>query len=174
MGVARVEIGTVRSVLPSRRELRVAPGPGHQHEFEALEWLRVVVCGGRELRCRVLAAAPAGDTVRVTLAPGVTRDQVASMRHARIVLTPEEQTPRAPDDWTMAELMGMAVVDQHDAPLGVVAKVYETPANAAITIAKPDGTRMLLPAIPEVVTRVDLETNTIHVGDTAPYAVEDG
>lgn len=173
MDATRVEAGAVVSVNPGRRELRIRPLPAYRHAFEALEWLRVAAPGCRELRCRVHASRAAGDAVVVTLDAGVTRAHVASMRGGRVLFAPDECAPGPDGQWELGDLVGMQVANRDGEPAGVVVEVFETPANAAFTVERADGSRFLLPAIPEVVELVDLDSNTVHLGPTGPYVVEE-
>jgi ribosomal 30S subunit maturation factor RimM len=50
--------------------------------------------------------------------------------------------------------------------------VYEGPANDAFAVARPDGTRCILPAIDAVMLSVDTETATITTGDVSPFIVD--
>ena len=172
MDATRVEAGAVISVNPGRRELRVRPLPAYRHEFESMEWLHVASPGGGEWRCRIHAARRAGDAFVLTLGAGTTRDHVAAMRGARVLLAPEECTARPEDDWQLGDLLGMRVTGPGNAE-GEIVEVFETPANAAFAVRRPDGSRFLLPAIPEVVELVDLDTNTVHLGPTGPYMVDE-
>lgn len=169
-----IQIGAVLAVNPARRQLRVRPFPGRQKEFEALEWMRIRPVQGGELRCRVEALSAGGGLVRVVLKPGVTRDSVATMKGAAVVLLPEECKARQrPDALVTADLVGLDIVDARGAVLGVVTGLIESPANDVLEIEKTQGGTMLLPAIEEVIRSVDWETGKIKVGDIAPFAVDE-
>ncbi|MBP8132445.1 MAG: hypothetical protein KA184_22935 [Candidatus Hydrogenedentes bacterium] len=168
----RVEIGRVRSVAPGRRELRIRPAAGYTEAFQALASLRVVPPGHAEMRCRVEKTRRHGDDVIAALAAGVPRDAIGRMKGAAVVAAPGEVAPTASADLDVAALNGFRVTGADGAVLGKVTGAYETPANAAFVVQRPDGTRFLLPAIPEVVKEVDLDEETLRLGDIGPYAVE--
>ena len=130
----------------------------------------MLVAGGKPMRCRVVAARPAGREVVVTLAPGVTRDSVGRLKGAAVVLRPEERTPRPGGIPHGSELVGMRVVDEHQRPLGTVSSVYETGAHDALAIEGPGGETTIVPAITEVVRAIDMDRATIVVGDITLYS----
>lgn len=169
----RVALGTVRSVNALRRELRIVPDRAFRHEFESLQWLWVTVPGMTPLRCPVTRVRETPGGMLVTLGAGVPRDRVGQMRGARVELPASETTPRTSNDWDVQDLIGLRALAEDGSPLGEVAEVFETPANAAVAITRADGTRFLVPLIAEVVIAIDFDGQTLQLGDTAPYAVEE-
>jgi ribosomal 30S subunit maturation factor RimM len=156
-----------------RRELRIDTDRAYRHEFESLRWLWVAVPGMPALRCPVERVRETGGGMLVTLGAGVPRDQVGQMRGARVELPASEISPRPESDWDVQDLIGLSALAEDGSPLGEVAEVFETPANAAVAIKRADGTRFLVPLIAEVVIAIDFDGQTLRLGDTAPYAVEE-
>ena len=64
------------------------------------------------------------------------------------------------------ELVGLQVIDDAGNVLGNVTEVLETGANA-VYVVKNDETEILLPAIPDVILKVDMESKiiTVHLID---------
>lgn len=60
------------------------------------------------------------------------------------------------------QLIGMHVWEG-DEDLGVLGAIMETGANDVYIIDQPDGTELLVPAIPEVILKIDLELKRIQV-----------
>lgn len=168
----RVEIGRVRSVAPGSREVRIRPAAGHQAAFEAPNWLRIAPPGGSEMRCRVEKMRRHGEDVIAVLAPVVPRDSIARMKGAGVVVAPEEAVAVPEAELDVTALVGLRVVGPDGAAIGDVVDVYSTRANAAFVVRRPDDTRFLLPAIPEVVAEIDLDEETLRLGDFGPYMVE--
>ncbi|HNT86908.1 MAG TPA: hypothetical protein PKL84_03495 [Candidatus Hydrogenedentes bacterium] len=171
MAADRVVIGTVRSVAPGRREVRIRPAPGYERAFDTA-WLRIAPPGAPELRCRVETMRRHGEEVIAVLTAGVPRESIARMRGAAVVAAPGERPEASEGDVPVAALIGLHVIGPDGAAFGEVVEVYETSANAAFAVRRTDGTRLLLPAIQEVVTEIDLEKETLRLGDIGPYAVE--
>ncbi len=165
--------GTVTSVNPARRVLRVKPAPGGERLLEGAEWIFVNLRDDTTLRCRTAATAPGEAVLTVTLAPGVTRDAVARMKGASVAVA-EGGACGAEDTWRhVSELLHFTVMDKGGHRVGAIAEVYATGANAVFDIEKSGGGRILLPAIDEVIARVDVPGRTLTVRDIAPYAVEE-
>ena len=171
---ARLEdMGCARSVNPARRELRVRPGPGSVAVFDPGGWVRIVLRDGTSMRCKFeRMRAETGEAV-LTLAAGVTRDNVARMKGARVMMETWRNVRDADTEYDAAALEGFEVRDLEGAVLGTVTGVYATEANAAIAVARPGGGGFLTPVIDAVIADVDWEQGVVVVNDTAPYTVED-
>ena len=69
--------------------------------------------------------------------------------------------PPAQDEYYWADLIGLAVVNMQDQPLGRVKSLIETGANQVLVVA--DGEReRLLPFVEQVVRRVDVPEGVIR------------
>jgi 16S rRNA processing protein RimM len=166
------ETGRVRSVNPRTRELRIAIRPGLGYVFVGLDWIQFQETPGRPLRCKVASIKSDDSVAVVALAPGVSRDIVGRLKGAKVVVALEDWPARPGTDWRLADLMGMAVIQSSGEVLGTVCEVYEGPANDAFAVARPDGTRCILPAIDAVMLSVETETATIRIGDVSPFIVD--
>ena len=74
---------------------------------------------------------------------------------------PREALPQpAPDEYYWTDLIGLAVVNMQDQPLGRVKSLIETGANQVLVVA--DGEReRLLPFVEQVVKKVDVPGGVI-------------
>lgn len=66
------------------------------------------------------------------------------------------------DEYYWDDLIGMSVYDENDAQLGKVESIFSTKSNDVYVVS--DGKReILLPAIKEVITKVDVENKVMRV-----------
>ena len=165
-----IVIGTVTSVNPAKRELRVDAAPKHVHEFGALARIRLRLRDGALRECRIGGVKATAQDHIVTLSAGVTRDTVATLRGAEVVLSPDEQTARPEGHYVLDELIGFEVVGD-EGVVGVVIDAIATPASEIVEIETSEGSRLLAPLIEELVNKGDLEARRILVGDIRPFAV---
>ncbi|MCL4691335.1 MAG: 16S rRNA processing protein RimM [Candidatus Hydrogenedentes bacterium] len=168
-----IRIGTVRTVNPARRELRIDAEGAQTHQFDGLEWVGLGRNADAVTRCRVESSTVRGDDATVRLSAGVTRDSVAAMRKAGVFIEGSTRKARPDGGWHPDDLLGLTVVGPGGAVLGTIAEWIETGANDVMEIEKPGGGRLLLPAIEQVIESVDLEAGRVYVGDISPYAVDD-
>lgn len=169
-----IVIGAVNSVNPAKRTLRVDAEARHAHQFEDVTRLRLRTPGGIKT-VRVTAVRDTEQGILITLAAGVTRDTVAAMRHADVVIEPAEVKPRPEGVYVVEDFPGMAVVNAEGESFGTVTDAFATPAGFVIEVEAPGGERMLVPVVDEVVHRIDLDAKQMIVGDVNAFAVrEDG
>ncbi|MBI3117255.1 MAG: hypothetical protein HYZ00_01125 [Candidatus Hydrogenedentes bacterium] len=165
----------MQSVNPARRELRVACSASAAPALARAEWVYVrAEMVERALRCRVESARATAAEVILRLVPGVPRDTVAGFRRAELGIecTPRAQEPTAA--LKAAELVGMTLFSEAEGALGTIVEVMQGPAQDVLVAETPAGQRVLLPAVPEVIQKVDRAAARVVVGDIGPFAVVEG
>lgn len=166
----RIEIGTVRTVNPAKRELRIAAAPARAKHLNQLEWIHVAPEGGEPMRCKVVECREAAPGFIVSLAAGVSRESVADMRNARVYADAgtlsDQSDALAPED-----LEGMTVYDAEGLKLGAVTYSQEAAGNLIIDVDTDDG-GFTMPVVPESVERIDVEARTITVRDLERFRVD--
>ncbi len=92
------------------------------------------------------------------------RDAVGVLRNQLVLVPAEEAPPLAEDEVYYHQLLGLQVVTDQGRPLGRLVEILETGANE-VYIVRPEegGPEILLPAIDEVVLKVDLEQGVMVV-----------
>ena len=79
------------------------------------------------------------------------------------MVTRENAVPLEEDEYFIADLIGMTIVDESGVTIGTLENVIETGANDVYEVRLPDGGQILLPAIKECILNVDMEENIILV-----------
>ncbi len=171
MSESRHTMGTVTKASPAKRELRVNLRAGFEPALEQLNCLDLALPDGEEMRCRIAKVRFGGGDAIVQLVAGVTRDNVARMK-ASVVLAPEGYRPGDNAELDLTELAGFEVQTESGEVFGNVVASLDTKAGGILEIERGDGTSVLLPAIPEVITGIDWDGEVIAIGDVAPFAVE--
>ena len=67
------------------------------------------------------------------------------------------------DEYFIADLQGLTVVDEEDKVLGTLRDVMETGANDVYIIDMADGREVLVPAIKECILHVDVEAGKMQI-----------
>ena len=126
-----------------------------------------VIAQGRPLVVERTQRAP--DGALLVKFEGVTdRDAADALRGAELSV-PAEETPSAPPGaYYHYQLIGLRVVSAADGePLGTLTEIVSTGANDVYVVTREDA-ELLLPALADVVTEVDVEAGRMTV------AVPDG
>ncbi|MEX2015949.1 MAG: hypothetical protein WD873_04860, partial [Candidatus Hydrogenedentales bacterium] len=155
-----VSIGSIESVQPARREVRLTPPPRLRDAIDAAGWLTVTAAGGvseqrfKPVRCKISGVRWHGDAALIALATGVPRDTVAGMRGLNAAIEAADAPRREDDAIDAAELMDMLIVDETGREIGRIVGVIDTPAHGVLEIEGAGGDVAMIPAIPETIVRV--------------------
>ena len=116
----------------------------------------------------VVASREAQNAVFIKLKGFADRTSVERFRHA-LLQVPETDLPALEDgEFYRYQLIGLTVVDRDGGVLGTLDEIIETGANDVYRVRTADGADLLLPALDDVVVRVDLDARTIVV-DPPPW-----
>lgn len=67
------------------------------------------------------------------------------------------------DEYFIADLIGLVVLDEDGTKIGVLKDVIETGANDVYSVETQEGKEILFPAIKECILKVDMENRQMHV-----------
>lgn len=92
------------------------------------------------------------------------RDQAAGLVGTEIAIERDQLPPLPEGEYYWWQLTGLRVLDQQQELLGTVDSLMETGANDVLVVKdEQSGVERLVPHIPDVVLKVDLEAGTITV-----------
>jgi len=90
-------------------------------------------------------------------------NDVEKYRRCPVMVTREDAVPLEEDEYYIADLIGMTLVDDTGVTIGTLLNVIETGANDVYEVRTEDGGTILLPAIKDCILDVDLEEGIILV-----------
>lgn len=140
----------------------------HPFGDDPLAWAKMPVWwiareGEAWRECRLNGLKPHGNGV-VVLLDGIDDRTAAEAAKGLLVGAPRDALPKVgKDEFYWADLVGLEVVNVADEPLGKVAGLIETGANAVLRVVAEDGPERLLPFVSAVVLTVDKEAGLIRV-----------
>ena len=149
-------MGRVAGAYGVRGWLKLSPERGVQETLaRAPEWW----LGERPYR--VVEARMHGATV-VGRAAGIdTREQALALKGSPVLVRREALPDLEAGHYYLADLVGLAVVNEKGEPLGVVKRLFTNGAQDVMEVVAGEVTR-LLPWVATVVKGVDLAERTIH------------
>ena len=89
--------------------------------------------------------------------------QVEGYKRCPVLVTRENAVPLEEDEYYVADLLGLTIMDESGVTIGRLENVIETGANDVYEILTEDGRRILLPAIKDCILDVDMEEGIILV-----------
>src|SRR3990172_12191179 len=151
-----VAVGRVLGAWGLRGDLTVERVGGR----EVLSRGRTVTVGGQEIV--IERSRGHGRVLHIKLAGVDTRESAAAPRGALLQLPERDLEPLPEGEYYRFQLIGLRVSSSDGQDLGRVTDVLSTAANDVLVIAGPLG-ELLIPAVDEVVQRVDLDSGTIII-----------
>jgi 16S rRNA processing protein RimM len=90
-------------------------------------------------------------------------NQVEKLKTAEIYVTREDAVPLSEDEFYIADVIDMDIVDETSKKLGVLNDVMQTGANDVFVITLVDGKELLMPVIGQCVLDIDYDERRITV-----------
>ena len=154
-----IAVGEIMGTFGPRGDLRVKPlarNPGRFRE------LRTVYIGDERRPAAVLHRRPYGEGVILRLETVTTRDEARAL-YGEFLYVPESEAVKLPEgEYFVHQIIGLTVVTTEGQTLGTVRDVVETGSND-VYVVRGGGKEVLLPALKDVIKRVDLDARTMEV-----------
>jgi 16S rRNA processing protein RimM len=154
-----LEIGKITSVFGIKGEVKVQPwcdSPELLCEFEELYWK-----SGTPV---TIERARVQKNMAIIKIEGIDDADAALKLRNRVLYMNRDDVQLEDGSYFIADLLGLEVKDSKTGELyGKLTDVTETGANDVYHIESPDGRLLLIPAIPEVIDRVDIEGGIMEI-----------
>lgn len=92
-----------------------------------------------------------------------TLDEIMPYKGCRLLVNREHAVKCAKDEYFIADLIGLRVVDEEQREIGTLTDVMQTGANDVYVVETADGKEYLFPAIKECILQVDMERGEVKV-----------
>ena len=90
-------------------------------------------------------------------------NEVEKYKRCPLLVTRDNAVELEEDEYFVADLLGLSIIDDSGVTIGKLENVIETGANDVYEVLTEDGGRILLPAIKECILDVDMEEGIILV-----------
>jgi len=161
-------IGRVTAPFGTKGAVRVKPETDFPERFRDLEEVCLELLEGQERRCHVAAARITPKGIILSLQECQDRDQAAALRGAWVKVRPSMAPPLPEGSYWVHQIIGLRVFTEEGEDLGEVTEVILSPANDVyVTPAA------MIPAVREMVRKIDLETGCMVVSLPPEYGRED-
>lgn len=162
----RLQVGVIASTHGVHGEVKIFPTTDDVRRFKKLK--EVILDTGKENRILKIESVKFFKQFAILKFRGIdTIDEAEKYRRKSLYVTRENAVRLQKDEYFIADLIGVKVLDEQEQELGTLEDVIETGANDVYQIRLKDGRQLLLPAIKECVLDVDVEAGRmkIHILD---------
>ncbi len=91
------------------------------------------------------------------------RNAADRLRQRTMMIAIEDAVPLEEGEFFLYQLIGLSVILEDGRLLGNLTEVIETGANDVYVVKPPEGRELLIPAIPDVILKTDVQAGTILI-----------
>lgn len=157
-----LQVGVITSTHGVRGEVKVFPTTDDVKRFKKLK--EVILDTGKEQMVLEVEGVKFFKQFVILKFKGIDNiNDVETYRSKPLLVTRENAVKCAKDEYFIADLIGMQVVDEEEKELGILKDVLETGANDVYIVERAEKKEVLLPAIKECILNIDMETRIMKV-----------
>ena len=158
----RFQVGVITSTHGVHGEVKVFPTTDDPKRFKRLK--EVILDTGKEQLILEIEGVKFFKQFVILKFKGFDNiNDIEKYRQKSLYVTRANAVRLRKDEYFIADLMGLTVIDEEDKEIGVLKDVLETGANDVYEITMNDGRELLLPAIKQCVLEVNVEECFIKV-----------
>lgn len=156
-----LQVGAISSTHGVRGEVKVFPTTDDVKRYSKLK--EVVLEGKENKVLHVEGVKYFKNLVIVKFKEYNSLNEVESLKGKKLFVTRDNAVKLKKDEYFVADLIGMKVIDENKNITGTLNDVMPTGANDVYVIELEDGRELLLPAIKECVLNVDTDERVILI-----------
>ena len=157
------KIGIITSSHGVRGEMKVYPTTDDPKRFKSCKEVFIEEKNGELKTYKVESARIAPDKVLLKVEGIDTPEDAVKYRQRGVFVDREHAVKLSEDEYFIADLIGIKVLDESDEEIGTVKDVIQTGANDVYQIDMKDGRELLLPAIKECVLNVNIKEGYVNI-----------
>lgn len=159
-----LQVGVITSTHGIKGEVKVFPTTNDAERFRKLK--KVILDTGIEKIDMEIEGVKFFKQFVIVKFKGIDSiDEIEKYKGKSLFVTREDAVKCKKDEYYIADLIGIEVVEESGSPFGKLKDVMETGANDVYIIEMNDGREVLLPAIRQCILDINIEKGimTIHV-----------
>ena len=157
-----LELGQIVNVKGLKGEIKVNPFTENINRFETLN--KILIKLKNEIKEYEIEKVSYHKNQVILKLKGIdTIEAAETLRNYYILINREDLEPLEEGKYYIADLIGLDVYTEEGKALGKVDDIYNTGSNDIYVVKDELGKQKLLPGIPEVIKKVDLENSKIIV-----------
>ena len=158
----KLQVGVITSTHGVRGEVKVFPTTDDPNRFKRLKE-GILDTGKEELVLEIEGVKFFKQFVILKFKGFDNINDIEKYRQKSLYVTRKNAVRLRRDEYFIADLIGLKVLDEQEEQIGILKDVMETGANDVYIIDMTDGRELLLPAIKQCILNVDVENGFIQV-----------
>jgi 16S rRNA processing protein RimM len=158
----KLQVGVISSTHGVRGEVKVFPTTDDVKRFKRLKEV-ILDTGKEEITLEIEGVKFFKQFVILKFKGYDNINDIEKYKGKSLLVTRANAVRLRRDEYFIADLQGLTVVNKEGQKLGVLRDVMETGANDVYIIDLTDGREVLIPAIKECILQVDVEAGQMQV-----------
>ena len=158
----KLQVGVITSTHGVRGEVKVFPTTDDPNRFKRLKEV-ILDTGKEELVLEIEGVKFFKQFVILKFKGFDNINDIEKYRQKSLYVTRKNAVRLRRDEYFIADLIGLKVLDEQEEQIGILKDVMETGANDVYIIDMTDGRELLLPAIKQRILNEDGENGFIQV-----------
>ena len=162
----RLQVGVISSTHGVRGEVKVFPTTDDVTRFKKLK--EVILVTEKTEKILKITCVKFFKQFAIVKFEGIdTLNDVEVYKGASLFVDRKNAVKLQKDEYFIADLIDLEVVDEQENKLGILVDVMQTGANDVYIVKNDDGKELLFPAIKECILDIDFKAKkmTVHVMD---------
>ena len=162
----RLQVGVISSTHGVRGEVKVFPTTDDVTRFKKLK--EVILVTDKTEKVLKITSVKFFKQFAIVKFEGIdTLNDVEVYKGASLFVDRKNAVKLQKDEYFIADLIDLEVVDEQENKLGILVDVMQTGANDVYIVKNDDGKELLFPAIKECILDIDFKAKkmTVHVMD---------
>lgn len=158
----KLQVGIIASTHGLKGEVKVYPTTDDSARFQDLKEV-ILETDGKEMLLGIEGVKFFKKFVILKFKSINTIEEVEKYKGNSLYVTRENAVKLEQNEYFIADLIGLQVVDEEENKLGILRDVIQTGANDVYEVALTAGGEVLIPAIQQCILRVDMEAGSMKV-----------
>lgn len=158
----KLRVGVISSTHGIRGEVKVFPTTDNPNRFKKMK--KVILRHGKEERELEIEGVKFFKKFAILKFKGIDNiNDVEAYKGGELYVERENAQKLGKDEYFIADLLGISVVNENGESLGVLKDVIETGANDVYVVEMDHKKELLIPAIKQCIRNVDIEAGRMEV-----------
>jgi 16S rRNA processing protein RimM len=157
-----LQVGIISSTHGLKGEVKVFPTTDDINRFKKLK--KVILDTGKEHLDLEIEQVKFFKQFAILKFRGFNHiEEIEKYKGKSLLVTREQAVKLGPDEYFIADMIGMKVITEDNTELGNLAEVLETGANDVYVVKDKNQKEILIPAIKQCILSVDIENQLMRV-----------
>lgn len=157
-----LQVGVISSTHGIKGEVKVFPTTDDPNRFKKLKEI-ILDTGKEQITLKIEGVKFFKQFVILKFKDIDDINEIEKYKGKSLLVTRENAVPLMENEYFIADLIGLTIIDEEDKEFGILKDVLQTGANDVYVIGMKSGGEVLVPAIKECILNVELEKKTMKI-----------